>query len=353
MVCDPVKGSENIFRKLLMPGLREMYSDTLRALEGVDFVVGHPIAMTTPILCEQKSIPWASVVLAPLSFLSLHEPMEISGHPILSSLTRRGPWLRKLFNKLGRRMTAAWVTPVLELRKDLGLPPGGHPLFEGQHSPHLVLALFTKLLGKPQRDWPPNVTLTGACFYDRNDGHESLSPALEAFLGAGPAPLVFTLGSTAVLNAGDFYAESAAAARRLGRRAVLLCGKTPPRGVEGPDLHLADYAPYSLLFPRAEAVICSGGVGTLGQCLKAGVPFVVVPFGNDQPDNAARCFRLGVSRSLPRSRYHQDRAAETIGALLADPVARPRARECASVVASEDGVNAACDAIEAQIAKKK
>jgi UDP:flavonoid glycosyltransferase YjiC (YdhE family) len=245
--------------------------------------------------------------------------------------------------------TGAWIQPVLELRRELGLSPGGHPLFEGQHSPHLVLALFTKVLGRPQPDWPPNVTVTGACFYDKTEGHEVLSPGLASFLDAGPPPLVFTLGSTAVLDAGDFYTESAAAARRLGRRAVLLCGKTPPRGVEGPDLHLADYAPYSQLFPRAEAVICSGGVGTLGQCLKAGVPFVVVPFGNDQPDNAARCFRLGVSRSLARSRYRQDRAAETIGSLLADPGARPAARDAASVVASEDGVKSACEAIQSRL----
>jgi UDP:flavonoid glycosyltransferase YjiC (YdhE family) len=350
MVCDIVKGSENIFRQLIMPALRESYADTIRAAEGMDFLVGHPIVLGTPILCEQKKLKWASVALSPLSFLSVHEPIEISGYEFVSSLTHQALWIRKAFNRLGRWQTKSWVKPYYDFRKELGLAPGPHPLFEGQHSPQLVLAMFPSLLAKPQPDWPPQAVVTGACYYDQKTGHEALTPALLKFLDDGPPPLVFTLGSTAVLDAGTFYEESAAAARALKRRAVLVCGKTPPRGVEGADVHLAEYAPYSLLFPRAEAVVCSGGIGTLGQCLRAGIPFVVVPFGNDQPDNAARCFRLGVSRTLPRAKYTRGRAAETIGSLLADAGARPKAKEAAKVIAGEDGVAAACAAIERTLA---
>jgi len=346
LVVDPKKGSENIFRQLIMPYIRESFADTLRAVEGVDLVVGHPIALATPLVAEQKKLTWASVALAPLSFLSVHEPMEIPGHPILSKFTYSSQWLRKLIGGLGRKLSKSWIGPLYDLRRELGLPPGGHPLFEGQHSPQLVLGLYSKLLGAPQPDWPPNTRITGYCFHDRKEGHESLSPALSRFLDAGAPPLIFTLGSTAVLQAGSFYEESAAAACLLKRRAVLLCGKTPLKGVAGADVHFEEYAPYSQLFPRAEAVICSGGVGTLGQALKAGVPFVVVPFGNDQPDNAARCGRLGVSRALPRERYGRDRAAAVIGGLLDDVQARPKARDCARVLASEDGVSAACNALE-------
>jgi UDP:flavonoid glycosyltransferase YjiC (YdhE family) len=346
LVVDPKKGSENIFRQLIMPYIRESYADTLRAVEGVDLVVSHPIALATPVVAEQKKLTWASVALAPLSFLSVHEPMEIPGHPILSWLTRSSTGMRKGLRVLGQAITRSWVAPLAELRRELGLPAGGHPLYEGQHSPRLVLGLYSKLLGAPQPDWPPHTTLTGYCFHDRKEGHETLSPALSRFLDAGAPPLIFTLGSTAVLDAGSFFEESAAAARALKRRAVLLCGKTPPKGLEGADVHLEEYAPYSQLFPRAETVICSGGVGTLGQALKAGVPFVVVPFSNDQPDNAARCARLGVARALPRARYRRDRAAAVIGGLLEDAQARPKAQDCARVIASEDGVAAACDALE-------
>ena len=51
-------------------------------------------------------------------------------------------------------------------RAEIGLPPGGDPIFEGQHSPDLVLAMFSEVLGKPQPDWPPNTRVTGFAFYD-------------------------------------------------------------------------------------------------------------------------------------------------------------------------------------------
>jgi UDP:flavonoid glycosyltransferase YjiC (YdhE family) len=250
-----------------------------------------------------------------------------------------------LLRKAGRHQSLAWVKPVLALRAEAGLPPGKHPLFDCQHSPALVLALYSRLLGAAQADWPPQTTVTGFCFHDRKDGRESLSPDLARFLDSGPPPLVFTLGSSAVLAAGDFYAESLAAARALGRRAVLLAGTNAVPGL-GPDVCVADYAPYSLVFPRAEAVVCSGGVGTLSQVLRAGTPALVVPFGNDQPDNALRCTRLGVSRTLHRKRYRRDRAATALGELLRDPAARAKARESATVIAGEDGVRAVCDAVE-------
>lgn len=349
LVTDERKGSENIFRELLMPAMKDSIADTARALEGAEFVLSHPITLAVPIVAEQRKIPWASAVLAPMSFLSEHEHLEFSGYPIVSWLSRTFPALRPLLRKEGRRQSLDWVRPVLELRAQAGLPPGKHPLFEGQHSPSRVLALFSRLLSDPLPDWPPNTTITGFCFHDRKDGQESLPPELARFLDSGSPPLVFTLGSSAVLTAGDFYAESLAAARTLGRRALLLAGTNAVPGL-GPDAFVADYAPYSLVFPRAEAVVCSGGVGTLSQVLRAGTPALVIPFANDQPDNAARCARLGVSRSLPRTKYRRDRAAATLQDLLSDASARTRARECAGVLAAEDGVRAACDAIESLLA---
>ena len=63
---------------------------------------------------------------------------------------------------------------------------------------------------------------TGFCFFDEaTDGAGTTSllpPEVEAFLQAGPPPLVFTLGSAAVYVAGRFYEESARAAIQLGRR---------------------------------------------------------------------------------------------------------------------------------------
>jgi UDP:flavonoid glycosyltransferase YjiC (YdhE family) len=341
LVLDRVDGPENIFRKLIMPVVRQSYDDTARAVDGARLVVSHPLMLSVPILAEQRKFPWASVVLSPLSFFSTYDPIEISGHPIISAMTRGPQWLRNWVRSMGRAQTRSWIRPFLEFRRELGVANDAHPLFEGQHSPHLVLAMYTELLADPKPDWPKSAKVTGFCFHDRKDPTEGLPQGLSEFLAAGPPPIVFTLGSTAVQSPGSFYEESAAAAKALGKRAVLL-GPAPA----GPDVWVEPYAPYSLLFPKCEAIVCSGGIGTVGQALRSGTPFMIVPHGNDQPDNAVRCARLGTCRWLSREHYRRDRAAEELRALLADPHARTKAKECARMIAQEDGVAAAGDALE-------
>jgi len=340
LVIDRKNGPENIFRKLIMPYVRQTYDDIARACEGARVVVSHPLMLSVPIVADRNQIPWASVVLSPLSFFSSHDPIEISGHPIISAMTRGPRWMANLVRSLGRAQTRSWVRPFLEFRRELGVQSDAHPLFEGQHSPHLVLAMYTELLADPKPDWPKAAKVTGFCFHDRKDSN-GLSQGLTDFLAAGPPPLVFTLGSTAVQNPGSFYEESAAAAKALGKRAVIL-GSAPA----APEIWVEPYAPYSLLFPKCEAIVCSGGIGTVGQALRSGTPFIIVPHGNDQPDNAVRCARLGACRWIPRERYGRDRSADEIRALLADPNYRTKAKECARIIGQEDGVGAACDALE-------
>jgi UDP:flavonoid glycosyltransferase YjiC (YdhE family) len=191
--------------------------------------------------------------------------------------------------------------------------------------------------------------VTGFAFYDKLEPGQGLSPGLARFLDAGPAPVVFTLGSSAVFDAGEFYAESLAAARQAGRRAVLLIGldarNMPATAV--PDMVLvAEYAPYSELLPRAAATVHQGGIGTTAQALRAGRPMIVVPWSHDQPDNAMRVKKLGVARVIPRGSYRADRAARELNLLLTDEYAAA-AQATAREMAHENGVAAACDGLEA------
>ncbi|MEI9968604.1 MAG: hypothetical protein WDM87_08285 [Terracidiphilus sp.] len=142
--------------------------------------------------------------------------------------------------RLARFVTRKWPEPVYELRSELGLPKGKNPIFDAKHSPNLVLAMFSRVLGTEQKDWPEHTLITGFCFYDADAGNAALPEKLEKFLAAGAAPVVFTLGSAAVLAAGDFYEQSAKAAKKLGVRAVLLIGsdarKPAQRRIAGFDL---------------------------------------------------------------------------------------------------------------------
>jgi UDP:flavonoid glycosyltransferase YjiC (YdhE family) len=234
---------------------------------------------------------------------------------------------------------------VRALRRDLGLPPGRSPLFEGKASPRLNLALFSPVLQQPQPDWPAATVQTGFAFYDEPDA-APLSPAVERFLAEGEPPLVFTLGSSAVHLAGDFYAQAAAAAQSLGRRSLLMLGSNAvPDGLPA-SVQCCDYAPFAHVFPRAAAIVHQGGVGTTAQALRAGKPMVVVPFAHDQFDNAARVTRLGVARTIPRQRSAARPMAHELASLLAKRRAADVAAEVGRRVRAERGAVTAADAIE-------
>jgi UDP:flavonoid glycosyltransferase YjiC (YdhE family) len=178
-----------------------------------------------------------------------------------------------------------------------------------------------------------------------------LPDELLRFLDAGPPPLVFTLGSAAVLDAGNFFTESIAAAQRLGRRAILMTGSTSaglptslPAGVAA-----FDYAPFSELFPRAAAIVHHGGVGTTTQALRSGRPMLVMPFAYDQPDNASRVARLGVARVISRRHYTARAVAAQLDRLLTDSRYLDRSVAVGERVRAEDGVRSACDALEAAL----
>lgn len=189
-------------------------------------------------------------------------------------------------------------------------------------------------------------------FYDREEPGQELTPELCRFLDTGEPPIVFTLGSSAVNDARDFFRVSVEAACALGRRAVLLIGTDPRnRSVEPlPASILAcPYAPYSHLFPHAAAIVHQGGVGTTAQGMRAGKPTLIMPYSHDQPDNAARVSRQGLSRTIDRDHYTLDRLCQALSPLLTDPAYARHAAEIGRKVSAEDGLKTACDAIEAQL----
>jgi UDP:flavonoid glycosyltransferase YjiC (YdhE family) len=207
--------------------------------------------------------------------------------------------------------------------------------------------LFSKVIGSPQPDWPASFSQPGFCFYDgqNDDGH--MLDELNNFLENGDPPIVFTLGSAAVLDSRDFFDQSAAAAKKLGKRAVLLYGSfgSQPKGLTD-DIVGFEYAPYSLVFPKAACVVHQGGVGTTGQVLRAGVPNLFMPYGHDQPDNAARCRRIGVAEIISRDKYNSETVSAILEHILSNNSYAKRALELCSVVRLEGGESAAADAIE-------
>lgn len=333
---DPVKGPEEIVCRWVMPALRQSYADLRDAASDADLVVTHPMTFAAPLAAEASGLPWVSTVLSPMSFFSVSDFPVMSATPWLTPLARTSPALARAAVRVARWATRRWTAPVQALRSELRLPPRASPLFEGQFSPTMTLALFSRVLATPQPDWPSHVQTTGFVFYN---GPDPVPADLQAFLDDGPPPVVFTLGSSALGAAGTFYEESARAVVELGVRAVLMVGpfeENRPHS-RSKDIYMVDYAPHQLLFPQASAIVHHGGVGTTGQVLRSGRPALIVPHSFDQPDNAARAGRLGTARTLFPRAYRSRRVARELGRLLADSRYRQAAESVGRVVRSERG----------------
>jgi len=350
---DPRRGTERALRNWVLPVLRESYEDTLAAAQGADLLVPHPITFATRLVAEKEGIRWASTMHTPVCFFSALSPPLLPGYPGLSKALRfLGPAFWGPFGRTVKRATRFWARPWYQFRRELGLPPTTelNPLVDGV-SPMLHLALFSRWLADKQPDWPAQTAITGFPFHDR-DGAGGLPPDLANFLDEGPPPLVFTLGSSAASIAGPFFEHSAAAARLLGRRAVLILGDPRTRPSSLPEGVAAfEYAPFAALFPRASVLVYPGGIGTTGLAMRCGLPVLVVPFAHDQPDNADRLTRLGIARTIDRRRYSARRAAAELERLLEDREYSRRARDLSGHVRQEDGVATACEALEAVLAR--
>ncbi len=315
MVYDVKKGTERGLREFLFPALRQTYDDLMHAAtqpERADLLLLGELNYAGPLVAEITGIPWASYLLAPLSFFSAFDPPVLPMYPRLARADRTVPGMGRAIKRLARFVSRKWPQPIYDLRAELGLPRGKNPLFDAKNSPDLVLALFSRLLGREQKDWPENTRITGFCYYDADGGNAALPANLETFLQKGDPPVVFTLGSAAVLTAGKFYEFSARAAMKLGIRAVLLIGTDPRNRLKQKlpeSICVAEYAPYSALFQRSAMVVHQGGVGTTAQCLRAGKPMLIMPYSHDQPDNGRRMQRLRVARVIQRGDYTPLRVA--------------------------------------------
>lgn len=364
----PVGTREDLFRVLEDPALTKPWRSPLliiRELIGgsvgptiaavnaqiaqrkVDLIVRHHISLGSRWVAQKQNIPCVTCVLAPLFMMNPNAPAV--HHPSQSlNASPRIMRMRLAFNKYLLRLL--YDRPLNRQRRIHGFPKE-RDLFRTEiQSCDKVLGLWSRAFRPPIDGDPANVTITGFCTFDSSPAQQADNHDLTTFLEEckqfGPGLLVFTLGTSVVHHSNGFYELAATAASALKLPAVLLVGdakyapKTLPQSVRA-----FPYAPYSLLFPAATAIIHHGGIGTTAAAMAHGKPTVIIPFANDEFDNAARAQQLGVSLTLLATRLSAARLRDTLAQLTSQPAFSQAAHALATRMAADQGPSDAADAI--------
>jgi UDP:flavonoid glycosyltransferase YjiC (YdhE family) len=214
--------------------------------------------------------------------------------------------------------------------------------------PDLKVALYSRVM---QQGTAKDVVAVG---FPRYGGPTaSLSDALLRFLQPRDRPtVVVTLGSGVVDLTGslEIYQTMIAAGHALDLRLVLLVSEDLHNRLRDTPIDarvfVTGHTDLAELLRHVDLIVHHGGMGTIGQALRAGVPMLIAPFVADQPLNAHSLCRLGVARTLTVGEFTPERAAAELSNLMRDGSYRDKATEMADVLREEDGAVGACDLIE-------
>jgi rhamnosyltransferase subunit B len=334
-----------VIAQVIVPAIAEIYRLIERNADANTVVAFSSLAFGARVAQEKLSVPSASVHLQPSVIRTLVD-QGMMGNVRLSA--SRPKWFKQgLFRLIDALILDRRIKePLNALRATLGLAPVDRVMHRWMHSPQLVIAFFPEWFAAAQPDWPANTHTVGFPLWDADGDVAPLAEA-EEFLNAGAAPVIFTPGS-AGSTMQRFFRESVKAARQMGLRAMLVTNypEQVPKNLP-PNIKVFGYLPFSQVLPRAALLVYHGGVGTLAQGIKAGIPHLVVPHGYDQFDSGWRIEQLGLGRSIAQSRYRARRVVPVIESILGDDTSAQRRREFASRIDSADAVTRACTLIEA------
>jgi len=343
----PTRGFGVVWRAT-RPGMARIvaFVDALPADEKVVLLV-HPLALPEADLCRalRPTLKVAAAYLAPQNLPTVHDPLLVGPWrvpPWVPFAARRALW------RWGAR---TFIDPVAlpevnAARAARGLRPMASLLTDLFGLADLSLTLFPAWFAPTQPDWTQPLVRAGFPLFDPKPD-AALSPALQRFLDAGPAPVAFTHG-TGNFQAAAYFRDACAAVARRGLRAILL---TPHRDQVPADLPPSvlwqDYVPLRRLLPRVAALAHHGGIGTTAESLRAGTPQLVVPLAHDQFDNAARVRALGVGVSLRADRVNAARLADRLMQLTDSAAVAAQCRAVSARFAGNDPMQSVVERLEA------
>lgn len=302
------------------------------------------------IQAECSGLPWAT-------FSPYTPPLQSRGTPPF------GPGLAPMSGPLGRARDAAARRLVLGAVEKLMLPrvnslraglsggrlapvSGADEMFR---TAPLMLVATSEPFEYPHPDWGNDVRMIGALLWE---------PPVEppAWLRDGGDPLVLVTTSSEY-QADELIVRTALAGLATEPLTVVAtlpaaeagsagAGRASGTSTFGPipaNARLEHFIPHGAVLEHAAVAITHGGMGATQKALSKGVPVVVVPFGRDQHEVAARVVAADAGVRLSRKHLTPERLRAAVHQARSKV---PGAQRVAQGYAAAGGAAAGADALE-------
>lgn len=327
------------------PDLQQAIADV-----GPDLLLIDINAWGARVLAESSGLPWAT-------FSPYTPPLQSRGTPPF------GPGLAPMPGPLGvardavaRRLVIGAVEKLMlprinALRAEVSggmLPPvsGADSMFR---TAPLMLVATAEPFEYPHPDWAPDVRMIGALAWE---------PPAEppAWLGEATHPVVLVTTSSeyqadeaivrtalAGLAGEPFTVVATLPAAQAGSAGAAKAAGTDQFGPLPANARLEHFVPHGPVLERAAVAITHGGMGATQKAMAQGVPVVVVPFGRDQHEVAARVAAADAGVRLSRKNLTPERLRAAVHRALGKA---PGAGRVAAGYAAAGGAAAGADALE-------
>ena len=204
-----------------------------------------------------------------------------------------------------------------------------------------VYGISPSFLPKPS-DFPSNSYFTG--FWQIHSS-QSLDSETIDFLSSKKEIVLVTFGSMPFETRFDLQTSLQTLSKKLGVSVLVVKGwgfENVSSYNESNSVKFIEAAPFDKLIAKVSAVVFHGGIGTMAECLRAGVPFltcpVIYPMG-DQHFWGKRAHELGCSPSpIPLKKLTEENLIQKVSELLTSDFYKNNSVRIASRLASENGV---------------
>ena len=336
MMSNPFSARKHLNR-LIYPMMQDALTKFFKLATESDRVLFHVKAMTDWF--EEKlngKLIRANVVPA-------IEPTSEFVNPILSSL-RLPSFLNRVsfrFSDLGMKLMSK---PIYAVRNAVGI----QGRFKKPELPS-IYGISPFFLPQP-KDLPRNSFFTG--FWIENSS-QNVPDDIADFISMGEPPFVITFGSMPFECKMDLTKTLDQLTRELNTRLIVVrgWGLKDTKDLEKNDrIKVVTSLPYDKLFPHIRAAIHHGGIGTIAECLKAGIPFmtcpVLYPLG-DQHFWGHLAYSKGIAlKPCPLKKMDASSFIKSAKTLLNDQRLQENCRRLSERIKEEDGITNAISIIE-------